>query len=65
MLHCDDDELSLVALSEPANAADEAHLQQCARCQSRLDQLTAVVSSARSITHSNSLLACWGEAASQ
>jgi hypothetical protein len=49
-LHCDDDELSLVALGEPASPEDDAHLQQCARCQSRLDQMTAVVASARSIT---------------
>jgi hypothetical protein len=50
VLHCDDDELSLFALGEPASPEDEAHLQQCARCQSRLDQMLAVVSSARSIT---------------
>lgn len=50
MLHCDDDELSLVALGEPASPEDDAHLQQCPRCQSRLDQMTAVVASARSIT---------------
>jgi hypothetical protein len=49
-LHCDDDELSLVALGEPASPEDDAHLQQCSRCQSRLDQMIAVVSSARSIT---------------
>ncbi len=50
MLHCDDDELSLVALGEPASAEDDAHLKQCPRCQSRLDQMVAVVASARSIT---------------
>lgn len=50
MLHCDDDELSLVALGEAPSPEDEAHLQQCPRCQSRLDQMTAVVASARSIT---------------
>lgn len=50
MLHCDDDELSLVALGEPASPEDETHLQQCARCQSRLDQMIAVVTSARGIT---------------
>ena len=52
-VHCDDDDLSLIALGEPAGTHDEAHLQQCARCQSRLDQLTAVVSSARSITEAD------------
>jgi anti-sigma factor RsiW len=50
VLHCDDDELSLVALGEAPSPEDEAHLQQCPRCQSRLDQMTAVVASARSIT---------------
>lgn len=48
--HCDEDELSIIALGEPARPEDEQHLQDCARCQSRLDQLTAVVASARSIT---------------
>lgn len=50
MLHCDDEDLSLVALGEPIGQEDEAHLDACSRCQSRLDQLAAVVSSARSIT---------------
>lgn len=50
MQHCDDDDLSVIALGEPAAAADEAHLRDCPRCQSRLDQLTAVVASARTIT---------------
>lgn len=50
MSHCDDDELSIIALGEPASSADDAHLQECSRCRSRLDQLTAVVGSARSIT---------------
>ena len=48
--HCDDDDLAVMALGETANAADETHLQQCARCRSRLDQLTAVVGSARGIS---------------
>lgn len=50
MPHCDEDELSVIALGEPARPEDEQHLQGCARCQSRLDQLIAVVASARSIT---------------
>ncbi len=53
MLHCDDDELSIIALGEPASASDEAHLQSCPRCQSRLDQLSAVVTSARGITEAD------------
>ena len=47
--HCDDDELALIALGESASPDDEAHLSTCARCQSRLDQLAAVVGTARSI----------------
>ncbi len=50
MSHRDDDELSVIALGESPQPADEEHLQQCARCRSRLDQLMAVVASARSIT---------------
>lgn len=50
MLHCDEDDLAVIALGEPANAEDEAHLQECARCRSHLDQLIAVVSSARTVT---------------
>jgi len=47
--HCDDDELAVIALGEPARPADEAHLSTCSRCQSRLDQLAGVVGTARSI----------------
>lgn len=49
MLHCDEDDLAVIALGEPAGVEDDAHLQTCARCRSRLDQLTAVVSSARTV----------------
>jgi hypothetical protein len=51
--HCDDEDLSLMALGEAARTEDTAHLSTCARCQSRLDQLTAVVASARSIQPSD------------
>ena len=47
--HCDDDELALIALGESARPEDEAHLATCLRCQSRVDQLAAVVGTARSI----------------
>ena len=50
MLHCDDEDLSLTALGESMGREDEAHLATCPRCQSRLDQLAAVVASARAIT---------------
>jgi hypothetical protein len=47
--HVEDEELALIALGESVSAADEAHLATCPHCQSRVDQLRAVVSSARSI----------------
>ena len=50
MPHIDGDELSVIALGEPASPMDDQHLQACAHCRSRLDQLTAVVASTRSIT---------------
>lgn len=49
MSHVEDEELALIALGESVGSTDEAHLATCAHCQSRLDQLRAVVSSARSI----------------
>lgn len=50
MSHIDGDELSVIALGEPASSADEQHLQECARCRSRLDQLAAVITSSRQLT---------------
>ena len=47
--HCDDDTLTLMALGESMDNADEAHVQHCARCQSRVDQLAAVVATVRSL----------------
>lgn len=49
MSHIDDDDLSVIALGESTNARDEAHLRDCARCRSRLDQFAAVVAASRSI----------------
>lgn len=49
MLHCDDDDLALIALGEQADEQDRAHLASCARCRSRLDELTATVATVRSI----------------
>jgi len=47
--HCDDDTLALLALGEPAaDPRDEEHLRTCALCQASLDQLRAVVATARS-----------------
>ena len=48
--HTDDDVLALIAMGETVDPADDAHVQQCPRCQSRVDQLTAVVTTTRSIT---------------
>lgn len=50
MSHPDEADLALIALGEPASAADAAHLAACSRCRSRVDQLGAVVSTARTIT---------------
>ena len=51
MQHCDAETLSLWALGQsPAgDAPEEAHLVTCARCRSELDQLRAVVGTARSL----------------
>lgn len=57
MQHCDDDVLALIAMGETVDAADDAHVQQCPRCQSRLDQLAAVVTTTRSITPQDSPVA--------
>lgn len=50
MSHCDDDDLCLMALGESPGPLQEAHVAGCGRCRSRLDQLTAVVASARQVT---------------
>jgi len=48
--HCDEEVLALMALGETVDARDDAHVQQCPRCQSRVDQLAAVVATTRSLT---------------
>lgn len=48
--HCDEEVIALIALGETVDANDEAHMQQCPRCQSRVDQLAAVVATTRSLT---------------
>lgn len=52
-----DDVLGLMALGESVDPADEAHVRQCPRCQSRLDQWTAVVTTTRSLTPDDSPVA--------
>ena len=48
--HLDDEQLALRALGEPLSSHLAEHLQQCPRCSAEIDQLSAVVSSARAIT---------------
>lgn len=45
--HSDPDDLALIALGEQL---EDPHLATCARCQSELEQLRAVVTTARSVT---------------
>ncbi len=47
MQHCDPEALGLVALGEPAAAADAAHLTTCTQCQGDVAELSAVVSAVR------------------
>lgn len=56
-VHCDDDDLAVIALGEPASPEVESHLQQCARCRSNLDQWSAVVASARTVSADDHLIA--------
>lgn len=49
MSHSDDEVLALMALGETVDPADRAHVSGCPRCQSRVDQLSAVVGTARAI----------------
>lgn len=55
MSHPDDETLALLALGEADIDAD--HIASCPRCQSRVDQLAAVVSTARSLTPEDSPVA--------
>ena len=49
MSHTDDEVLALMALGEQVSTPDADHVLGCPRCQSRVDQLAAVVASARAI----------------
>lgn len=57
MAHCDDADLALIALGETAGPADQLHLAQCADCRRRLDELTAVVATGRSVSPADRLVA--------
>ena len=50
MSHVDPDIIALIALGESALPSDLEHVRICVQCQGELDELTAIASSARSIT---------------
>lgn len=50
MSHPDTDTIALIALGESVDSVDSTHVEQCPKCQSELDELRAVVGTARSIT---------------
>jgi anti-sigma-K factor RskA len=54
--HLDLDTIALIALGEQVDSQDTAHVSNCAKCQSALDELRAVVATARSITDSDRLV---------
>ena len=57
MAHYDDDVLALIALGEPVDLADPEHLQTCAVCRGRLDELSSTVAIARSVSPDDQLQA--------
>lgn len=56
MSHPDSDIIALIALGENVDLADSQHVGQCPKCQSELDELRAVVGTARSITDDHRLV---------
>jgi len=48
--HLDTDTIALIALGESVDPMDAEHISECSKCQSELDELQSVVSTARSIT---------------
>lgn len=50
MSSCDVEALALAAVGEPIPAEVSAHVSSCSRCQTTLDELTAVASRATAIT---------------
>lgn len=48
--HVDEETIALLALGESVAGVDASHLHSCAACQSKVDQLRAVVDTARTIT---------------
>lgn len=57
MRHCDDETVAVRALGESVGDAwDDGHLSGCARCQSELDELRAVVATCRAITPDDAIV---------
>ena len=50
MSHVDEDTIALLALGESVSARDDDHVRSCVSCQAKVDQLGAIVHSARSVT---------------
>lgn len=48
--HVDPDDLALLALGEHVDGVDDAHLAQCPQCRAELEELTGLVTTARSVT---------------
>lgn len=48
--HMDEETIALLALGESVAGVDAAHLRSCALCQSKVDQLRAIVDTACTIT---------------
>lgn len=54
--HMDEEAIALLALGESLGESEAGHLRTCALCQSKVDQLRAVVATSRSITDEDQLL---------
>lgn len=50
MSHVDEDTIALFALGESVSARDDDHVRSCISCQAKVDQLAAIVHSARAVT---------------
>jgi hypothetical protein len=61
--HSDPDVLALLALGEPAPAADTAHLDTCAQCRDEVEALARIVSTVRSDPEADAVLAAHAGAA--
>ena len=48
--HMDEETIALLALGESVAGANTSHLNSCVACQSKVDQMRAIVDSARTIT---------------